>query len=374
MRARELLFHLTWKRLFVYNILFEDAEVDDAFLGLDERSRVLAISGAGCGVAGMLAAGPARIDVCDINPHHLALTGLKCEALRRSSSYASFYDLFGRGWHPEPEKVVQRLAEGLPRWMQKHWRDRHVLFQRSLYREGVTSTMLSVFRRLAGVDEAWLRTVMSLSPERRARAVEERIAPALRTQIARVWLSSPGQLLALGVNFAQRDRLLPGGTELGEHIVQHLVRLAATDIETNWFVWFAIAGQFNHDRQDAVPPYLRKDRFERAKSVPTEMHYHQKDVLSMLGEAAPGTYSHVTLCDAPDWLGEHEQRHLLDRVAGAAKDGAIVLTRSVSDECMVSRLGLEKRFVPLEQESRLMTSLDRTRQYRRVSLYRVAQA
>ena len=36
---------------------------------------------------------------------------------------------------------------------------------------------------------------------------------------------------------------------------RHYPRLAA--------IWYAIAGQFDHERPDAVPPYLRVDRFER---------------------------------------------------------------------------------------------------------------
>ncbi len=368
---RDLLFHAMWKQLFVYNVLFEDSEVDEAFLGIDEQSRVLSISGAGCGVANVLSSRPAKMDVCDINRHHLALTALKCEGLRRSRSYVTFYDLFGRGWHPDPEPLVRDLAAALPRWMQKHWREHHALFRRSLYREGVTSMMLGAFRRLSGVDENWLRTVMPLSPERRARAVEERIAPTLRGAIGRAWMRSPGQLVALGVNYQQRERLLGESGDLGEHIVQHLVALARTDVETNWFVWLAIAGQFNHERQDAVPPYLRRDRFERAKGTPTEITYHPRNVFDVLDDAAPGSFTHFTLCDAPDWLSTHDQRRLLERVATTASDGATVLVRTVSDDCMVKRLGLEKRFVPLERESALMTNLDRTRQYRRVQLYRV---
>jgi S-adenosylmethionine-diacylglycerol 3-amino-3-carboxypropyl transferase len=374
MRARDLLFHATWKRLFVYNILFEDSEVDEAFLGIDERSRVLSISGAGCGVASMLTSRPAKMDVCDINRHHLALTALKCEALRRAGSYGLFYDLFGRGWHPDPEPAVRHLASHLPTWMQKHWKESHGLFRRTLYREGVTSRMLSAFRRLSGVDEAWLRSVMPLSPDRRARAVEERIAPALRSPMGRAWMRSPAQLMALGVNYHQRERLVGEDGDLGEHIVSHLVALARTDVETNWFVWFAIAGQFNHDRQDAVPPYLRRDRFERTRGTPTEITYHPRNVFDVLDDAAPGSYTHFTLCDAPDWLSTADQRRLLDRVATTATDGATVLVRTVGDDCMVTKLGLEKRFVPQTKESNLMTSLDRTRQYRRVQLYRVAQA
>lgn len=374
MRARDLLFHVLWKRLFVYNILFEDSEVDEAFLGIDEKSRVLSISGAGCGVANVLTSRPAKMDVCDINPHHLALAALKCEGLRRTRSYGTFYDLFGRGWHPDPEPIVRQLAEGLPRWMQKHWKEHHPLFRRSLYREGVTSTMLGAFRRLSGVDEGWLRSVMSLGPERRARAVEERIAPALRGPLGRAWMRSPGQLVALGVNFEQRDRLLGDNGDLGEHIVSHLVELARTDVETNWFIWFAIAGQFNHERQDAVPPYLRRDRFERAQGAPTDITYHRRNVFDVLDDAAPGSFTHFTLCDAPDWLTIADQRRLLDRIAVTAAEGATVLVRTVGNDCMATKLGYEKRFVPLERESALMTNLDRTRQYRRVQLYRVAEA
>ncbi|GAB4212709.1 MAG: hypothetical protein OHK0013_35810 [Sandaracinaceae bacterium] len=71
------MFRSTFQRLFVYNILFEDSEVDEALLDLDERSRVLSITGAGCGVAAMIARRREAIDAVDINPHHLALAALK---------------------------------------------------------------------------------------------------------------------------------------------------------------------------------------------------------------------------------------------------------------------------------------------------------
>jgi S-adenosylmethionine-diacylglycerol 3-amino-3-carboxypropyl transferase len=373
MSLRDRAFHAAWKRLFVYNILFEDSEVDETFLGIDERSRVLSISGAGCGVANTLASRPASIDVCDINPHHLALTALKCEGLRSAPSYGAFYDLLGRGWHPDPESIVKPLVGALPSWIRAYWREHHVRFRRSLYREGLTSRMLAAFRALTGVDETWLRSVMSLSPERRAHAVEEQIAPALRSGIGRAWLDSPGQLVALGVNFQQRDRLVGDG-ELSEHIAQHLVKLAHTDVETNWFVWWALAGQFNHERTDAVPPYLRRERFESARATPTRVRYHLANVFDVLERAPRGAYTHFTLCDAPDWLPAPEQRRLLGKVQRAAADGATVLVRSVDDHGMVEKLGLEKCFVRMDAESTRMTSLDRTRMYRRVDLYRVAEA
>ena len=370
---RDLAFEHTWKRLFVYNILFEDAEVDERFLRLDSRSRVLSISGAGCGVAGMLSAHPASIDAVDINPHHLALAALKCAAAQYLPAYGEFYDLFGRGWSADPEKTVRRLTAQLPRWMQSYWRRHHGRFARSLYREGMTAQMLGAFRRITGVDGSWLRWAMTLGPEGRVRAVDEWIAPVLRHPMSRAWLGSPAQLVALGINYEQEERLLETSnvSHMSDFVIEHLRELARTDVATNWFIWYAIAGQFDHDRSDAVPPYLRPDRHARSRESPTEVSYHHSGIFEVLDRAEPGAYTHYTLLDAPDWLPPAGQQRLLDSILRTADDGAIVLARSVDGTCMVERLGMQSRFRRLEEESEIATREDRSRQYRRVSFYEV---
>jgi S-adenosylmethionine-diacylglycerol 3-amino-3-carboxypropyl transferase len=370
-RARDAAFRSTFQRLFVYNILFEDSEVDEAVLGLDERSRVLSITGAGCGVAAMMARRPEAIDAVDINPHHLALAALKIEASRRLPRHGAFYDLLGRGWHPEPEHLLARATATLPDWIRAHWKTRVRLFHRNLYREGMTSRMLGAFRKIAGVDEGWLRWAAGLDADGRARAVETTLGPLLRAPLARAWLTSPGQLVALGINFAQRDRILAteGDPDMAEFVLAHLKRLARTDVATNWFIWYAIAGHF--EREDAVPPFLRRDRHARAQGAPTRVRYHRRNVFDVLDEAPARAYTHFTFCDAPDWLDARGQKRLLEGVLRTAKDGAIVLTRSVEHECMVERAGLDERLVRLDDLSTRATLRDRTRQYRRVDAYQV---
>ncbi len=56
-------FEAAFRNLFVYNILFEDAEVDGRYLGLDEHSRILGISAAGCGLASMIRFRPQHIEI-----------------------------------------------------------------------------------------------------------------------------------------------------------------------------------------------------------------------------------------------------------------------------------------------------------------------
>lgn len=70
-RLADAAFQRVFSHLFVYNILFEDSEVDERFLGIDTSSRVLGISGAGCRIAGHLSQGPKRVDAVDIDRRHL---------------------------------------------------------------------------------------------------------------------------------------------------------------------------------------------------------------------------------------------------------------------------------------------------------------
>ena len=45
MRVTDRAFQHVFKHLFVYNMLFEDTEVDERFLGVGAQSRILGISG-----------------------------------------------------------------------------------------------------------------------------------------------------------------------------------------------------------------------------------------------------------------------------------------------------------------------------------------
>lgn len=372
MALRDKLFQSTFSKLFVYNILWEDSEVDERYLGVDERSAVLSITGAGCTVAGMLSRRPACIDAVDINPHHLALTGLKANAAVRSPSYSEFYDLFGRGWSPDPEVMVPRAAEGLPDWMQRYWKRHWARFATTMLHKGLTARMLHLLRREIGVDGAWLREIIRLPVEDRRRAVDARIAPVLSKPHFKAFLKSPIQLVSLGINFQQRDRLVEAeGMEMIDYFVEHIKRVAATDLATNWFGWYVVAGHYDHDNPDAVPPYLRRDRFERSRGAPTVTRYHRRNLFEVMSQAGPGTWSHYTLCDAPDWLPQDVQQRLLEEIVRTSRDGAIVLARSVEGACMVERTGMDRRIRRLDEVSEAATAQDRSRQYRRVNFYRV---
>ena len=369
----DLAFQHVFKNVFVYNILFEDSEVDERFLGIDERSTVFGISGAGCRIAGHLSQHPRRIDAVDMNRHHLALTGLKVSAARSMESFSTFYDLFGRGWHPDPERIVQRLAAPLPEWMARHWRANHGLFARGLHGRGLTARLFGLLRRLTGVDERWLTRLIALAPEARGRLVRATFEPVLRRPWVRAFLESPAHLVAIGVNRAQCNRMLEteGSQDVADFVLMHLERVAATDLARNWFAWYSMVGHYNHEDERAVPPFLRRDRHERSRRAPTEVAFHPRNVFDVLDEAGPHRWSHFTLCDAPDWMPHATQRRLFDAVLRSSRQGGVLQYRTVENDSLVERHGLEKHFVPMREETAEATALDRTRQFRGVRYYRI---
>ena len=370
---RDIAFQRIFTGLFVYNILFEDSELDDRFLKIDESSDVLSITGAGCGVATMVSRQPRRLDAVDINKHHLALSALKITAAQRLDDYETFYSLLGRGMHPDPKATVGKVADHMPAWMQRYWAKHWPRFQRSLYLEGLTSKMLVAMRRMTGVDASWLVGLLDQPVEVRQQAIDDAITPVLRRPLVKMLMQSPLQLLALGVNYEQRNRILENEPDdtIVDFFISHLKRLAATDLATNWFVWWAIAGAFNHERPDAVPPYLRKERHDVSYGAPTQVNFHRGNIFHRLEAAGSNTWSHYTLCDAPDWMPEKVQQNLLDEIFRTSRDGAIVLARSVQEESFIDRLDGRKRFHLMEEASNVSTLEDRSRQYRRVDFYRV---
>ncbi len=370
---RDRLYVQVFTRLFVYNILFEDSEVDETILDVKEDSSILSITGAGCGVAGMVHRNPRRIDAVDINRHHLALTALKIRGAQMLSSYAEFYDLFGRGYAVQPSRLVRRVTDGLPSWIQRYWKSHHKRFHEPYHRQGMTAQIMSVMRRMLGVDAEWFRGMIRMSVEDRHRLIDDWITPVFNRPYVKAFLESPIQYIGFGINYEQRDRMLgTAGQEITDFYISHMKRVAATDLERNWFGWYTIAGQHNHDNPEAIPPYLRRDRHEHSLESSVSVGYHHGNILDVLRSAGPNTWSHYTLCDAPDWMPLRVQKTMLNEIARTARPGALVLRRTVEDDCIIERHNLGDRFMHREDLSSFATENDRTRQYRRVDVYQVA--
>jgi S-adenosylmethionine-diacylglycerol 3-amino-3-carboxypropyl transferase len=368
MYLRDALYARVFVAVPVYDILYEDSEVDGVVLDVDGDSDVLSIGAAGCGVAGLARFRPRSIDVVDINPHHLALAALKLQAVTDLEDHGALIDLFAR---PRPSSMdrVATLARRLPDPIAAYWSSSR---RRSLLTHGLTARMLGILRAASFVDESWLRAQAVATPEQRQFAVEDRILPVLRNPVVSRLLTSPLQLLALGINFQQRDRLVAAQGALLQFIEDHLRRLAGTDLTTNWFAWYAVTGGYDVTTPDAMPPFLRADSHARSLGWSGARRFTHGSILTTLERARPGQYSHVTLCDAPDWMSDAQQETLLQGIRRSTRPGATVLVRSVEAEPWVERHAAGRALQWDQEASTWATRHDRSRQYNRVDVYRRA--
>lgn len=362
-----------FRRLFVYNIVFEDSEVDQQILGLDEGSEVISISGAGCSVAAMVSKRPHRIDAVDINRHHLALTALKIQGAQRIRSYSDFYDLFARGYTTTPAKMVEHLTEGLPPWMRKYWKHHAGRFHKPYFRQGMSGQMLTVLRRLSNVSADWLRRAIPMSLEERYRHIDETIGRSLNRPYIKAFLATPIHDVGIGVNKAQRERMLAATNhdDLVSFYISHAKRVAETDLERNWIAWYSLAGHFNHDLAESMPPYLRRESHQRSLDANVNVRYHNDNLINVMRGASPRTWSHYILSDAPDWMPEPVQKSMLREISRTARPGAVVLRRTVENDCLMEKHGMRDRFERLEEPSAFATRMDRSRQFQRIDLYRL---
>ena len=223
-------------------------------------------------------------------------------------------------------------------------------------------------------DEGWLRRLTALGLEERRQLIRDTFRPVLTSPWMKWLLESPLHLLSLGVNYAQCERMLriEEMPDIVAFLLMHLERVADTDIARNWFAWYAIVGRYNHDDQEAIPPFLRKDRHERSSRSSTSVAYHNRNIFEVLGEARPETWSHFTLCDAPDWMSDETQKRLFEAVIRAGRPGGVVQYRTVERDSLIERHGMTDRLQPMVEETELATALDRTRQFRGVRYYRIA--
>jgi S-adenosylmethionine-diacylglycerol 3-amino-3-carboxypropyl transferase len=371
-RLRDRTFAHVFSNIFVYSILYEDSEVDERFLEIGRDSTILGISGAGCRIAGHVSQHPRSIDAVDINRHHLALTALKVSAVRHVRQPEALHTVFGDVPGRDPRPLIGQAIDPLPGWIRAYWRARAGSLRHGVLGRGLTAQLLSWLRFLSGIDEKMFRTLIAKPVAERLEMLNALFEPLFYRKDVATLLRSPLCLLALGVNYAQRDRMLSTEqVDIIGFLMQHIRRVGATDLARNWFGWFAFTGRFNAEDQEALPPYLRRDRHERSLDSPTRVHYHHRNVFDLLDDGAPRTWSHYVLCDALDWMAEPVQRRLLQSILRTSRDGGVLQYRSVEPHSIVQRLGLERHFQRMEAVSQEATVLDRTCQYRSVNLYRI---
>lgn len=370
---KDKVFQKVFSSVPVFTILFEDPYIEDEFFGVNDKSAILTVTGAGCGVAGHLSKNPERIDAVDSNSHHLALTALKIEAARKLSNHEDLYTLFGHGKHSGAKQLITELTSDLPLWMQKYWSRRYKVFEKGLYHTGVFHHFVQRTNKLVGLDRKFLKQLIHLPVEERVEVGLKKCNQILNRPFVTTVVNSPLVLLANGINFRQRDKNLESSntSSMKGVFLDLITNFCRNDMERNWVLWHIMAGHFNHEHPECRPPYLTKDSHDRSYGAKTEVNYHQTSFVEVLQQAPREHWSHYSFSDAMDWMPEELQRKVFELVIKTSRPGAVLINRTVEKECLIDKLKLHKNFQRMDKESDEATAKERSRLYKRTDFYRI---
>lgn len=303
-------------RFLIYNICWEDSDVDRTLLELDPESDILMISSAGCNALNYLLDDPAHVDCVDVNPRQNALLCLKM-ALIRNSDHPTFFRFFGDGRHPDHKTVYAGIRSQLPDYARSFWDKRIDYFHpdgRGFFYQGgagVFARFLNHFFRKHDRRQMLLKLLKEPFAEHRQElfaSIERELFSGLR---ALVW-KQPALLALAGIPDQQRNAIGDMDAFMKEALRNIFVH---QDPGVNHY-WNAYLNGGYED--GCCPDYLKSDHFDTLKQRVERLSVHTGALNKKLRDSKR-VYSHLILLDHMDWLAERDPDVLADTWHGILK-------------------------------------------------------
>jgi S-adenosylmethionine-diacylglycerol 3-amino-3-carboxypropyl transferase len=381
----ERLFTL-WFRGLVYTQIWEDPRVDAKALQLDETSRILTISSAGCNVLNYLTHEPERILAVDLNTAHMALTRLKKAALRRLPTHEAFFQFFGVGAgrgnvrayrahvRPHLDETTRRF------WEERPWaglrRPRIHAFADGFYDHGV----LSRFQGFAGLVS---RLVQGRRPDEllRASSLEEQrqffddcVAPFFDHPLVRRLARQPATLYSFGIPLSQyRSLSAAADTSIVDLYRDRLERLVCGfPLPDNYFAWQAFGRRYDTEERRALPPYLRRSNFAQLRYHLDRVDTRIASLTDALRTQPDSSFDSFVLLDAMDWMEPDAIASLWAELARVGEPGARIIFRTAGPDSVVEPAlpsALRERFAYERARSEQLHTQDRSAIYGMFHLY-----
>ncbi len=384
----ERLFRLLFSGL-VYPQIWEDPEVDMQAMALAPGHRIVTIGSGGCNMLAYLSRQPARIDVVDLNRHHVALNRLKLAAFRhlpahedvlrhflghRNGGNAAAYDLHIAP-HLDPATRTYWNTRGLTA------RRRITVFNGNIYRKGLLGRFIGAGHAIARLHGVKLREITAArSLEEQERFFETRIAPLFDKPAVRWLTRRKSSLFGLGIPPQQFDELAGASSDgsMAPVLRERLRRLACGfPLESNYFAWQAFARRYPSPGEGPLPAYLRPDYYETIRACAPRVEVHHESVTDLLARRPEASVDRFCLLDAQDWMTTRQLNALWREISRTAAPGARVIFRTAGEESILpGRLdpGLLSRWTCHEAESAEFTRRDRSAIYGGFHLYEKSEA
>ncbi|TPW33606.1 DUF3419 family protein [Martelella alba] len=378
----ERLFGLMFSGL-VYPQIWEDPAVDIAAMALESHHHIVTIGSGGCNMLAYLTRAPERIDVVDLNPHHIALNRLKLAAFRHLPDHAAVLRLFGNGEKGSASDYDRYIAPHLDPETRRYWdgrdglgRRRITVFERNIYRTGLLGHFIGaghVVARLYGVRIADLTETRSLREQRRF--FDEHIAPLFDKPLIRWSTARKASLFGLGIPPRQYDELARESTDgtLAPVLRQRLEKLACQfPLRENYFAWQAFARRYPDDRTCAMPIYLQREAFDDIRNHARRVTVNHVNFTDFLAGKNVNSIDRYVLLDAQDWMNDDQLQALWREIDRTARPSARVIFRTAAAESVIKgRLPgeIDARWSYLVKTSEELGMLDRSAIYGGFHIY-----
>lgn len=323
----------------VYNTCWEDPRSDRRLMGFDKESEIVMITSAGCNALAYLLDDPKAIHCIDMNPRQNSLLELKL-ALFKNSNHESLFQFFGKGKHPQYDRVYwDSLREDLKPHDQAFW-DKHINYfsekgvRKNFYHYGTAGTFVWLFSAYLKSRKKLRGEIMKLL---NAQSLEEqrdiyfRIEDKILNRLMEFVVNRHFTMCLLGVPRSQQELFVHEYVRGAMGFIQECLRHVFTELPLadNYFYRVYVEGAYT---QDCCPAYLEAVNFSTIRDRSNRIQTYSTTLSDFLIEN-PAKYSHFILLDHQDWLAENHREALEEEwrlILENSKPGTKVLLRSAA--------------------------------------------
>lgn len=342
----ERLFGLLFSGL-VYPQIWEDPIVDMEAMQLRAGHRIVTIGSGGCNMLTYLSAGPDRIDVVDLNPHHIALNRLKLAAFRHLPNHKDVTRFLAtQGTQSNVQAFDLFIAPKIDQATRSYWNGRDItgrrrigVFGRNIYRTGLLGRFIAashILARLHGVNPEEFVQARSMREQRQF--FDTRLAPLFERPFIRWITSQKSSLFGLGIPPQQFDELasLSADKSLAAVLRHRLEKLTCHfPLRENYFAWQAFARRYPLPHEGELPAYLHADNYETIRNRAENVDVHHASFTELLAKKPAASVDRYVLLDAQDWMNDQQLNDLWTEISRTADAGATVIFRTAAEESIL---------------------------------------
>ena len=353
-----------------YSQVWEDYSVLCHGLEISEGDEVLSIASSGCNVFAMLLAGAKSVTAIDMSPAQIALVELKIEAIK-ALSYEQFLAFVGVRNEPTHRLITyQMIRPSLSPRSREFWDAHEDSIEKGIINIGLFDRYLRLFLETK-ISQLWPKEAVEALLGAKTIAEQQHMYQSLcnteEFRQAFVHHASQEIISLFGRDPAQFKYAVT--TDLGQHFFARFEHaLMQVSNIGNFYMEYCLVGKYRNPEQG--PPYLRRDNFQRLKSLVDRIHLVTEELEVYLSRAKDRQFNKVNLSDVFEYMSEADADELFSLLSKriATKGRLAYWTLLVPRQ---PQQALNQQLCFLQDKSELLHRFDRTWFYNSFNIYEV---